>query len=157
MKQILLTQNKAALVDDEDYDRVRVFKWHAYRDPDSGTWYAASWQSGQKIKLHRFVLGLRYGEALEVDHRDSNGLNNLKTNLRKASHAENMRNRSIQRNNTSGFKGVCRDRLKWKAYIKSNGKMLHLGVFLKPEDAANAYDVKARQLYGEFARLNFKG
>jgi hypothetical protein len=91
----------------------------------------------------------------EVDHRDLNGLNNQKYNLRKCTHAENSRNRIAT--SASGFKGVSwhKRRGKWEAHIRMHGRKRYLGSFDNPVLAARCYDVAARRLFGSFARTNF--
>lgn len=93
-----------------------------------------------------------------VDHRDGNRLNNTRANLRIATPLENSRNRPVFRNNKAGFKGVFPTRgtkANWSAVIYVNKKQIYLGSFKTKEDAARAYDSKAVEAFGEFARLNF--
>jgi hypothetical protein len=99
-----------------------------------------------------YVKG-EWGRPL-VDHRDGNPLNNRFSNLRLSSHSNNVANQSRKQSNTSGFKGVHRDRRrgKWIAQIKKDGRQYRLGRFATPEDAHAAYVAKARELFGEFAR-----
>jgi hypothetical protein len=89
-----------------------------------------------------------------IDHRDGNRANNRWTNLRRATRSENNANRLRQRNNTSGFKGVTRERRsgKWRAHIRKNGRLRRLGTFRTPQAAHAAYVAAARRLFGEFAR-----
>lgn len=93
------------------------------------------------------------------DHKDGNGLNNQKSNLRICTNAENIRNAKRYSTNTTGFKGVCIDsdykKLSFRAGIKHYNKTYKLGNFNNAIDAAKAYDKKARELYGEFAKTNF--
>ena len=90
-----------------------------------------------------------------VDHRDLNKVNNRWSNLRAATVLQNMRNRSKYRNNTSGFKGVCRHKPggKFKAQISVNGRRVHLGCFDTAEAAYAVYCEAAKKLHGEFARV----
>ena len=94
---------------------------------------------------------------MHVDHINGNPLDNRKSNLRICTNAENQRNRGVNKNNTSGYKGVCwaKQNKKWKARIKHNGKLIHLGYYKDKEEAARAYDKKAKELHGEYAYLNF--
>ena len=89
-----------------------------------------------------------------IDHIDGDGCNNKFANLRLCSNSENGFNRSLNANNTSGFKGVCwhKRSQKYMAYIKSNYKRIHLGLFDSPELAHMAYCKAAAELYGDFAR-----
>jgi len=109
--------------------------------------------------LHRVILGVTDPE-IKVDHKDGNGLNNVRYNLRVCTTAENTRNKQKSKGNTSGFKGVCwhkRDKC-WAVQICVDYKGVHLGHFPgTPEgkiEAAKAYNVAAIKYYGEFARLN---
>lgn len=160
MKQVPLTQGKVAIVDDEDYERIIAFKWHTCRHYH-GNWYARRVlprgpHSQSTQLLHRFILNLPQRHP-QVDHRDGNGLNNSKSNLRIVTNGQNQANARIRRDNNSGFKGVGRQQRsnKWHARIRIQGRMVQLGVFLTAEDAARAYDQKALQVRGQYARLNF--
>jgi hypothetical protein len=159
MKEIPLTHHKIALVDDEDYERLIKHKWHARKDRN--TFYASRTVmiEGKKttVQLHREVLRLTFGDGIEVDHRNRNGLDNQKENLRIATSSLNSYNRKMQHNNTSGFRGVSwhsRDQV-WQAYIKLRGKRINLGYHNDILLAAVAYDYAARKYYGNDAILNF--
>ncbi len=108
-----------------------------------------------RIYMHRSLSG--EPEGVHVDHHDQDSLNNRRDNLRVASASQNGCNRPKQADNTTGFKGVKHDKRYgiWTAHIKINKKSKHLGTFKSPEEAARAYDAKALELFGEFARLNF--
>jgi hypothetical protein len=98
-------------------------------------------------------------EGLQVDHEDGNGLNNQRSNLRIASPTQNQGNARRRKDNTSGYKGVSwyRRTNKWKAHIRVDKKLRHLGYFIDLTDAARAYDAAALEHFGEFAHLNFPG
>lgn len=154
--QIPLTQGFHAIVDATDADRVLAMgKWSAYRN--GHTVYARRDVRGVDGKraaqyLHTFLTGYT-----QTDHINGDGLDNRRVNLREATHAENMRNRRRQVNNTSGFVGVSRhkQKRKWEARLRVDGKKRHFGYFETAETAAHARDTAARELHGEFARLNF--
>lgn len=155
MREILLTQGQKALVDDADYERLSKFNWCVFRR--KGTFYAMRglWLGEGKqrtLLMHRAILGLRSNQ--KVDHVDGNGLNNTRSNLRVATTSENGMNRGKQKNNKSGFKGVCffARTNKWVAYIRVNRKSRNLGYFFTPEEAHAAYCAAASELHGEFAR-----
>jgi hypothetical protein len=145
-----------AIVDAADASSVLQYKWHAKlgrqttyarrnaRRPD-GTY------GGQT--LHQFLTGYEL-----TDHRNGDGLDNRRANLRAATPGENGQNCRKRPHNTSGFKGVTwhKHRHKWMAQIKpGGGKNRCLGYFLTAEEAAYAYDAAARELHGEYAAVNF--
>lgn len=151
MKQISLTQGKVALVSDEDFDYLNQFKWTA--SFVHKTWYAQRgvYHAGKKTTqyMHRLVC-----EGGIIDHRDGDGLNNQRGNLRGCTHAENLRNRGKTKSNTSGHKGVYwnNPKQKWQARIQVDGKHYHLGYFDNITSAAEAYAQGAAKYHQEFAR-----
>lgn len=152
---IHLDKGLFALVDSEDYERLSKYKWYAKKGPT--TYYAVrnSKNPPYIIRMHREILGTK--QEMETDHRNHAGLDNRKQNLRECTHTQNQQNRRPNRNSSSRHKGVSWDRRAklWKVQIRHNKKKLYLGCFKDEEDAAKAYDNKARELFGEFAHLNF--
>lgn len=105
-------------------------------------------------RLSRLLLQAPKG--MNVDHINGNPLDNRKANLRFASSQQNNRNRAkTSRPKSSQYKGVSRDRNRWTAVIYSNYRQIYLGSFVNEVDAARAYDAKAREIFGEFAAVNF--
>jgi hypothetical protein len=160
MKEVVLTNGDVALVDDEDYEIVTSYTWRRWGRHN--VWYAYT-TSQPNILMHRLIMGLPDGI---IDHKDKNGLNNQKANLRVCTNAENIRNSRKRKDNTSGYKGVIfkcayhkgkKYPLKkpWQAYIHFNKKQIHIGYYHTSEEAARAYDKKAKKYFGEFACLNF--
>ena len=160
--KIPLTQGKVALVDDEDAERVQQYRWFAVNG-HGGRWYAGrnvpDANGGQRrIHMHRLLLGDEC-EGKDVDHINSNTLDNCRENLRACTRAENMHNMRARSRGRSRYKGVAwEERSKrWRAMIRITGHRRHLGYFVCAIDAARAYDDAARGQFGEYARLNFPG
>lgn len=153
MMQVTLSRGELALVDSEDYELVSNFKWHVSRRGYVSARVPGSGEPGRKLLMHRIIVGALPTEM--VDHKNRNKLDNRRANLRIVTKSENGRNRPKQRNNTSGYKGVVRDRTRWAAMIKLHGKKIYLGCFGSPEEAAKAYDAAAIKYHGVFARGNF--
>ncbi len=157
-RRIALTQGKYAIVDPEDFETLNLFKWCAAKDYE--TFYAIRYarinNKNTTIKMHRQIMNAKKNDI--VDHRDKDGLNNTRENLRIATAAQNNANskRGMNRGK-SKYKGVCRDEKcgKWRAGIKCQGKHIHLGMFEDEIEAAKAYDEAAKKYHGEFAVLNF--
>lgn len=161
MKKIKLTQGQFAQVDNSDYPWLNVWRWYARRC--KATYYAVRREKGRNDKLihmHREIMDTP--DDLEVDHRDFNGLNCQRHNMRNCTHNQNMKNRKPH--GRSRYLGVhildCTIKGKIYSYIVAqiyiNGKNAHLGCFKTEELAAKAYDEKAKEIHGEFANLNFK-
>src|ERR1044071_1696611 len=94
MKLIPLTQSKFALVDDSDFERIRQYKWY-YNDG-----YAITYHKGKRIRMHRLIMNAPDG--VDVDHRDTNKLNNQKSNLRLCTTTQNNRNGILRKDNSTG-------------------------------------------------------
>jgi hypothetical protein len=150
-KFIIATNDSSTMfcVDDEDYEAVSVYRWYARPGP-----YAHCFEL--MTSMHRLVAD-RMGMAsdIRIDHVNENGTDNRRCNLRPATRSQNAANRGKPSNNTSGYKGVVRDKKRWRAEIRRTDKAYHIGCFDTPEEAAMAYDIKARELFGEYAKLNF--
>ncbi len=159
MKAIPLTQGQVALVDDSDATALTQFHWYAARTHHIFYAVRKSQVNGKQrtIQMHRELLRLSFGDKRQADHRDGDGLNNQRSNLRICSRTENTRNQCNQRRaKGSQYKGVCwrtAHRL-WQARIMVNGKAHSLGYFPSETAAALAYNAAATRFFGEFARPN---
>lgn len=168
MREVPLSQGLVAIVDDEDYDLVSDIVWCA--EKQCRTVYAKSNTrvdgKPASLYMHRLLLGLPAGSGtgVEVDHRNGDGLDNRRHNIRVVTRRQNMQNRTRKRRGTSSrFKGVSWDKRdqKWAAEIRidsgeGRSRKVFLGRFIQEEDAAKAYDSAARRYFGEYAAPNFE-
>jgi len=157
MKTIPLTKGRVAFVDEADYERVRKLHWWCTQTYPGGTFYClanvGSRRERKFLYLHRFILGVAPDQ--EVDHRDCNGLNNTRANLRLCSSGQNKGNMRLPSHNKSGFKGVSlTPDGYWRAQLQHKKERKHIGLFPTAQDAARAYDERALIAFGEFARTN---
>lgn len=156
-REIALTRGQVAIVDDEDFQRLNAVKWFAHRAPN-GKFYACRQVRCADGKqrpewMHKVVLGI--SRDVEGDHIDGDSLNNRRGNLRPATSQQNLCNRDLFRNNRTGFRGVVIRRGRFVAQITSHQRTFYIGQFGTAEEAARAFDAKASELHGPFARLNF--
>lgn len=137
-------------IDSCDYPLVKDYRWHAVL-PRGGGFYAAT-STGKDMFIHQLLLGIK-----DADHKDRNGLNNRRSNLRPATRQQQQANHKKHADGvTSKFRGVSwfKDCKKFRATITVSGKSIHLGLFRNEEDAARAYNKAAKEHFGEFASLN---
>lgn len=169
MKEILLSKGFVTLVDDEDFERINALSWYAHKGKH--TYYARTdiyiaFKNGKtkskKIYLHRLILNITESSS-KIDHKDGNGLNNCKENLRLVSGSQNNTNNNNKRtDNSSGFRGVSyiknpKQKNKWSAYGRNNGRRVHIGTYPTSEEAAQAFDTFAKIHYGDHCgKLNFE-
>lgn len=164
MKLIKLSQNKFAQVDDEDFEIVNKHKWSLKKNEKSNTYYAIR-SYPKTVYLHRFIMKV-YDKSIWIDHKDRNGLNCQKSNLRISTPSQNCMNRQPKKNGSSKYLGVHKSKvlnkklnkyyIKYVACIVLDGIQEEIGRFNDEIDAAKAYDKIALKHHKEFANLNFK-
>lgn len=149
MKKIPLTKGKFVIVDETDFNDLNQHKWCLH-----SLGYAVRRSDGQYLLMHRVILGVEPG--INVDHIDGDKLNNRRMNLRLCNQSQNCANRRLNRNNTSGYKGVVWvPRLKkFQAQIQVNRVNYRLGCHVTAEQAAIAYNKAAKKYFGDFSLLN---
>jgi hypothetical protein len=163
MKEIKLTKGQVALVDDKDFEELNNFKWQAWWNKDTESFYVHRSIStgGRKdrkvktIKMHRFINNTP--KNLLCDHADHNTLNNQKYNLRNCTHCNNNANARPGINKSSIYKGVVWDKqaVKWRSRVRFENRLYNLGFYESELQAALVYDFMAKKFFKEFACLNF--
>lgn len=149
-----LTHGFVAVVDAADYALVTQYDWWVFRptaslcyaqthfnkpDGTQGTWL-----------MHRLITG---DPPSQVDHKDGDGLNNRRSNLRLATPSQNMGNAGPWRGRK--YRGAFQEAGRWRSRIQVDGKRVSLGSFTTEEEAARAWDAAAIEAWGDYARLNF--
>lgn len=158
MKHIPLTQGKFALVDDKDYEWLMQWKWCYAKGKTSSCVQRKEWPmtscKHRTIRMHRLIMDAPKG--MQVDHINHNTLDNRRCNLRIVTPQQNLYNTRARPNATSRYKGVHwrKDIKKWRVTISLNIRRT-IGYFHSEIEAAKAYDKAAKELFGEFAYLNF--
>lgn len=149
---IPLTNGRIAFVDAEDFNDLSTFKWlankyYAYRYIFIGAKRMSVW-------MHNQINPPR--EGFENDHRNNNGFDNRRFNLRMATRSQNLQNRRKPKNNTSGFKGVSfhKGSGRWRAQITVGGVVTSLKYHDSKDEAAAAYAAAVMSIGGEFARID---
>lgn len=147
---IPLSSNKFAIIDQEDYSRVKDYSWFFMN-----TGYAGSHFGSKCLLMHRVII--QAPSKTYVDHISMDRLDNRKCNLRIVSFSDNVVNSQIRKCNSSGFKGVTYDKQtgRWRATCIRKGVTFRLRRYITPEEAALQYDNIVRKIDGNFARLNF--
>lgn len=146
-----------AIIDESDFDLVSKYKWLAHQHKKGATWYAKTFAGTRPnmnvLSMHQLIL-----DRVLVDHKNGDGLDNRRSNLRLCTPSQNCQNKTKQKTKTSSkYKGVHwnKNMSKWHVQIEKNGVGIYLGCFKDEIEAAKVYDKKAIELFGEFARLNF--
>jgi HNH endonuclease/AP2 domain len=162
-RKIHFADGTFTLVNDEDYAFLSEFNWSRGSDGDGRNYvyrYETAERDSKKLYIHRAILAAGANE--KVDHINGDTLDNRRSNLRITTSQGNAQNRAKVRTYkkmppTCPYKGVTRIKAtgKYKAYIRLNGKQIHLGYFVDPVEAAKAYDRAATEHY-EVCRLNFE-
>lgn len=155
MREIELTQGKVALVDDEDFEWLNQWKWCAVKSKRSFYVIRTSYKPRKHtIRMHRLIMNAPNGAI--IDHKDNNGLNCQKSNLRICTNQQNCCGKRLRLGYSSVFKGVywCKRAEKWISRIGVNYKKKEVGLFNSEVEAAVAYNQAALKYHGEFARLN---
>jgi hypothetical protein len=153
IRLIPLTQGQVAIVDACHYEWVMRWRWHALYNPRTRSYYATRCGHNEEPKLiwlHRQLAGEPRGK-IEVDHVNADSLDNRMQNLRVCTHQQNLANRRLRSDNTSGVLGVSRVRGKWQAEIQVGGKGIYLGWFENKDDAVAARVYAELVHFGEFA------
>jgi hypothetical protein len=159
MKTIPLGKHHTAFVDDEDYEFLSQFKWYSLR----GQYASANsklpiTKGGTPVLMHRLVIAARPGE--QVDHIDGNGFNNQRSNLRLCTSSQNHANQKCGLRGCTRFKGVqfpkrvYKLKKPWLVRIMVNRKTKFSRYYRTPTEAACGYNIAAKELFGEFAKLN---
>jgi len=159
MKTISLSQGLHAAVDDADFDWLSQWKWTAERQ-DKSTYAMRTARDAagkyRNVYMHRELTGAPTSH--EVDHRNGNGLDNQRGNLRVCTRLQNARNTGHRCHNTSGFKGVSKAKRGWVTQVSGRNEVGELRRVRSHHPtkiaAAIEYNIQAIRHYGEFARLN---
>ena len=153
---IVLSQGYVAIVDKQDC-ALADMKWSAFvkrrADGSQRVYAVRGWTKENRMLLHQAVFG---PTPNDIDHRDGDGLNNRRANLREATRSRNSANARKRTGTASIFKGLYfhRKNKTWVAAIMVNGKRVHIGTFREEINAAQAYNFVADEYFGQFARFN---
>jgi hypothetical protein len=140
------------IIDEEDVPLIKPYKWYVCKD---GYLFRHIKIANKRttISMHRFISNA--DKTTQIDHINGNRKDNRKCNLRKATPRQNRFN-TVKYKGISKYKGVSWNKKvkKWRAAIHFNKKYYSLGYFYNECDAAIAYNKKALELFGEYAKIN---
>lgn len=157
MAKIPLTQGQFAIIDDSDFEWLNQWKWYASKTKKN-TFYAQRQlyrkEGNLIILMHRLIMNTPNG--METDHKNGDGLDNRRENLRVATRTQNQGNSTLRKDNKTGYKGVhwFKPTRKWRAQLIIKDKFSYVGYFDDLLEASEAYNQAAKKYFGEFARLN---
>jgi hypothetical protein len=159
--EIKISKGNTVIVDFENYDELSLYKWYSVKGKN-GNWYSARdiFENGKRkvILMHRHIIGAKHGEV--VDHKNCNGLDNRKQNLRTATYSQNNMNRRKGNRVVSKYKGVSKVNERkgmWRARIMIGKKEIYICKSKDEKKCALAYNKKASEIFGDFALLNVVG
>lgn len=143
---------RVAVIDIDDYESISRYRWYL-QESSNGGGYA---RSDRKIdgKRKNIYMHTLITDFTLTDHRDRNGINNRRSNLRSATATDNRGNQARRKDSASRYKGVRKSRGRWTSRIRYAGEVYSLGGFDTDIDAAFAYDKAAIELFGEYAYIN---
>lgn len=155
MGYVTLTKGFTAIIDVKDIKHAINKNWYAKVAGNTVYAKTTAYINGKRadLSLHREIMSAP--EGLEVDHKNGDGLDNRRSNLRLVTHQQNMHNMRINKNNKSGHKGIffCNRENKWIAKIKVNSKTINLGYFSNIDDAITVRINAVSKYHGEFGRI----
>ena len=151
-------------VDFQDEELLRKYSWHSQRRRGEYAYLARQTRrvNGRQrtVYFHKEILSISANSKYQVDHKDGDIQDNRRSNLRKCTPSQNRQNSKVPTTSTCGYKGVHLSyggQYRARIGIPNTTKKVNLGMFKTAEEAAQAYDNAAGQMYGEFARMNFRG
>lgn len=156
MKEVVLKNSEIkALVSDEDFGEVLKLTWNL--NPEGYIW---TWDNINRryVMMHRHIMAIQKPlNGLLVHHKNAIKHDNQRHNLELVTGSQNQVARTNFRVSATGYRGVYPNQTagRYKAMIRYNYKLVYIGTFGSPKEAALAYDNKAKELFGDLAVLNF--